>query len=207
MLKMSKQALLPSLALLLSACAPTLTIKSDPAGANVFVLKNNGEKQSLGTTPIVMKVSELENMTPLSSMTGEMLPLTFEANGFKTTEVFVPPMRTGILEAGINVQLKPEAAETCSNTSADELLRYLHNAQKFANASVFQAAIDEVNKAIEKDPKFIRAYSMKGSIYFVQNRFDESQAMYEKALSIDPNFDEAIKMIAEIKKKKKMGSQ
>ncbi|MEY4616890.1 MAG: hypothetical protein RJB66_1850 [Pseudomonadota bacterium] len=189
----------------LSSCSPTLTVKSEPAGANVFLLKSNGEKQSLGTTPLVVKVNEIETMAPLTSMTGEMLPLSFEASGFRTTEVLVPPMRTGIIDAGINVQLRPEAAATCNNASADELLRYLHNAQKFANAGVYQAAIDEVNKATEKNPQFIRAYSMKGSIYFVQNRLDESQAMYEKALTIDPNFDEAIKMIAEIKKKKKAG--
>lgn len=211
MLRTMKQSKLPFLVIFgmsFSACSPTLTIKSEPPGANVFLLKDKGEKESLGSTPLVMKASELENKSPLTSMTGEMLPITFEANGFQTVEVLVPPMRTGILDANIRVQLKPEsAAAACSNITADELLRFLHNAQKFANAGVYQAAVDEVNKAIEKDPKFIRAYSMKGSIYFVQNRLEDSQAAYEKALSIDGNFDEAIKMIAEIKKKKKGGAQ
>jgi hypothetical protein len=41
---------------------------------------------------------------------------------------------------------------------------------------------------------------MKASIFFVQKRWDDSQAWYEKALALDNAFDEAIRMITEIKK-------
>ena len=188
-----------SMSTLLGACAPNLTIKSEPPGANVYLLRSNGDKHALGTTPIEVKVRDLEALAPQTSVTGEMIPLNFEASGFHPVQVMLPPMRLGVSEASINVQMK---AASQADTAADQLLRYLHNAQKFANAGIYQSAIDEVDKALKQNPNFIRGLSMKGSILYVQNRFDESLALYEKALSLDEGFDEAIRMITEIKKRK-----
>jgi tetratricopeptide (TPR) repeat protein len=63
-------------------------------------------------------------------------------------------------------------------------------------------ALREVDKVIGENPNFIRAISMKGAILYSQQKLDESLAMYEKALALDKQFDEAVRMIDVIKKKK-----
>lgn len=185
--------------LVLLGCTPSLTIRSDPSEAIVNVSLPNGQKKELGKTPFDISYTEIEKVLPLSALTGEMIPLLFEKKEFESMTVMVPASHFGMLSTSVLSKMKPMQDSTLSAT---QLLQYLHNTQKFVNSGNFQRGLEEIDKAIEKDPKFIRALSMKASIYFVQKKWDDSLIWYEKALSLDNSFDEAIKMIAEIKKKK-----
>lgn len=180
-------------------CTPVLTVKSEPSGATVYAQMVNEQKQELGKTPFDLLYTDLEKVAPLASVTGEMIPLTFEKEAHDPVILMVPSVRIGLSSATITAKLKPIQESTAT---ADHLLQFLHNAQKFANAGNYQRALEEADKAFEKDPKFIRALSMKGSIYFMQSRWDDSLIWYEKALALDNGFEEAVRMIAEIKKKK-----
>ncbi len=199
MQKVRSRILVFSFYLIGLGCTPALTVRSEPPGALVTSTMRNGEKQELGRTPFSILYSDLEKVSPLASVTGEMIPLVFEKEGSEQVTLMVPTVRMGLSSATITAKLKSIEEATAT---ADSLLQYLHNAQKFANAGNYQRALEEVDKAIEKDSRFIRALSMKGSIYFVQSRWDDSLVWYEKALSLDNGFEEAVKMIAEIKKKK-----
>lgn len=186
--------------LLFSACAQSLIVRSEPPGASVFLHASSNQKQEIGKTPFEIPFRDIEKIAPLTAVTGEMIPLTFENEGYEPMKVLMPPMRTGALSATITVNMK-EGGGQCFE-KADELLRLLHNAQKIANSGNPSLAVDEVDKALAMNPKFIRALSMKGSLYFVQNRLDDAMTWYQKALSLDSSYDEAIKMIAEIKRRK-----
>jgi tetratricopeptide (TPR) repeat protein len=172
-------------------------VKSDPSEALVYLAQPNGQKKEIGKTPFEIPYSDLENAVPLSPATGEMIPLLFEKKNYEPLLVMVPSVRLGLSSAAVLAKLK--SAQEASET-AQQLLQYLHNAQKFVNSGNFDRAHNEVDMALTKSPQFIRGLSMKASIFFVQKRWDDSQAWYEKALALDNAFDEAIRMITEIKK-------
>ena len=94
-------------------------------------------------------------------------------------------------------KLKPGAEE---GRVANVLLQHLFNAQKLANDADFERAQIEIDKALELDPKFVRAMSLKGSILFLQKKYEESLSWFEKALTLEPQFSDAIKMSSQIRK-------
>lgn len=183
----------------LLSCSTKLLISTEPKGTEVFLRQRNGERKSLGKTPIEIEHSDLEKEIPQLASSGEMIELEFEKPDFESQRVWVPATRFGITKMSVSTKLK---SGTDQAKLADQLLQYLHNAQKFANNGNFERALQEVDLAIEKNPNFIRALSMKGAILFNQEKWDESRKWYEKALSIDNSFDESVKMIDKIKLKK-----
>jgi len=54
------------------------------------------------------------------------------------------------------------------------------------NKSNFDAAIDEYTKAIEADPKFVKAYVNRGIDREQKTQFDAAVADFTKAIEIDP---------------------
>src|SRR5689334_22774795 len=51
-----------------------------------------------------------------------------------------------------------------------------------------EKALEALNTAIEKDPKFVEAYTLRGNIYDDMRKFDLSVASYKKALELKPDF-------------------
>ena len=49
-------------------------------------------------------------------------------------------------------------------------------------------AINELNEAIKKDPKFIEAYTMKAYVYADTKKYEEAIVEMKKAIMINPNF-------------------
>lgn len=188
-----------TLTLLITACATKVVITTEPSEAEIFLSLPNGEKKTLGKSPLEITLSDLEKDLPRAGSTGEMLELQFEKNDFESQKIWLPAAKFGMNKVTVFTKLKSGIDQA---KLADQLLQYLHNAQKFASNSNFERALQEVDIALEKNPKFIRALSMKGAILFNQEKWDDSKKWYEKALTIDNGFDEAIKMIDQIKKKK-----
>lgn len=186
-------------AVFLSGCATKLVISTEPSEVEVSLKLPNGEKKVIGKTPTEIVLSDLEKEVPLSASTGEMLELHFEKPDFESQQIWIPSAKFGMTTVNVFTKLK---SGTDQAKLADSLLQYLHNAQKFASNGNFERATQEVDMALEKNPRFIRALSMKGAILFNQEKWDESRKWYEKALAIDNSFDEAVKMIDQIKKKK-----
>lgn len=194
---MFKKSIYILLLFLIWGCAPKMMIKSDPSEATVSLYLPNGVKKEIGKTPFEIPYSDLENAVPLSPATGEMVPLMFEKADQEPLLVMVPTVRFGLVSTSVLAKLK--AGQNSADT-AQQLLQFLHNAQKFVNAGNFDRAHIEVDSALAKNPKFIRGLSMKASIFYVQKKWDESLSWYEKALALDNSFDEAIRMISEIRK-------
>lgn len=191
---------LPSLV----ACSSTLKVQSDPTGAEAFIRQQNGtEKKPIGKTPIEIPFTELYQKAGGSASEGEYLVLTLENKDFETKEVLIPPHTFGNQTS--LVQVKMQSSKDAVNAS--QILTRLHNAQKFAQSAQFERAHIETDKALEVDSQFVRAISLKGSIYYLQKNYSEALKWFEKALTIDPSFDEAVKMIAKIKQEAGQGKK
>jgi tetratricopeptide (TPR) repeat protein len=183
---------------ILVGCAPKLTVKSDPPEASVFFRSYGTEdKKLIGKTPLSLSLSEVQNQTKINPSSGEFFELILEKKDFQTERVLVPGGRMGHIETTVLAKLKPGQAE---GRLAQILLQHLFNAQKLANDREFERAQMEIDKALEIDPSFTRAMSLRGSILFVQQKYEDSLKWFEKALTADPQFEDAIKMISQIKK-------
>jgi len=53
--------------------------------------------------------------------------------------------------------------------------------------SKLDEALQSLNKAIELDPKYANAFSLKGQIYTDQKKFDLAVKEYDKALGFSPS--------------------
>jgi tetratricopeptide (TPR) repeat protein len=185
-------------------CAPKLHLRSNPAEARVYYqVPNSTELKPLGSTPLDLQNSELKSKLGLDSNIGYAYELVFKKPGFSTERVLVPVERFGTFETTVAVKLQSSEQES---RTADTLLLFLFNAQKFANQGDFDRAQDELGHAFELSPNFARALSMRGTIYFLQHRYAEAAKWYERALAADPRLDDAVKMIAETNRHLKLRS-
>lgn len=176
----------------------TYTVKTDPPGAEVYVKSfDSDEKQLIGQTPLTLSYSELREKTKIPASSGEFFRLILEKKDYQAETMLVPASRMGHSSTMIVIKMK-SGGEAVSKVNL--LLQHLFNAQKLANEGDFERAQIEIDKDLEIEPNFTRAMSLRGSIFFLQKKFDESMKWFEKALAVDPGFSDAIKMIAQIKK-------
>ena len=184
----------------LTSCSSKLIVQSDPSDVEVFAsAQNSNQKKSIGKTPLEIKYSDLYEKAGFTPSNGEFLYISLEGKDYDVEKVLLPPTPYGLTSSHVLVKLTPLK----DVSQAKEILQKLHIAQKFAQAAQFERALVEIDKVLEVDPNFIRALSLKGSVYYLQKNFDEALKWFEKALSLDGSFEEAVKMISKIKEEKK----
>ncbi len=64
---------------------------------------------------------------------------------------------------------------------------YFNEAKTAYDQGDFMAAVDDDQKAIEKDPKNWRAYQSLGNAYFHMGKTDDARAAYQQSLDLYPN--------------------
>ena len=78
-----------------------------------------------------------------------------------------------------------EIRYTSTNKKA---IKYYESATKFYDARDNQKAIIDLQKAIEKDPSFIEAYSMLAYIYTDIRQLDKAMEFYNKAIGVNSSY-------------------
>lgn len=195
-----KNIILSFVFFLTMSCTSKLKIQSEPADIEVFVAQQNStQKKSLGKTPLEITYSDLNEKIGVTQNSGEFISISFESKDYDIEKVLLLAKPFGMTSTQVFVKLTPLK----DVSHARDILQKLHNAQKFAQAAQFDRALVDIDKVLEVDPNFIRALSLKGSIYYLQKNYDEALKWFEKALALDGSFEEAIKMIAKIKEEKK----
>ena len=184
---------------LLQACSHAVILRSEPSGADIFVTPD-GSKDSvlLGQTPLKISAAELEKKANHSWTTQDLMEFVIKKDGYKTDRVKIPGNRIGVTEVTLYSKLE---IGTLEGAVAGTALQHLMNAQKFANNKEFDRAHLEVDLSLNLIHDFPRSLSMKGTIYFLQQKYTDSLRYFEAALKQDPNLDDAVKMIAYITKK------
>ena len=51
----------------------------------------------------------------------------------------------------------------------------------------FPHGLKDINKCIELDPNYVKAYPKKGNCHFAMKEYHKALESYEKGLKIDPN--------------------
>ena len=174
----------------------TISFQSQPPSAQVFVNKpGSSEKIEIGKTPFTLKKIDLSEKINGPPKNGELISIEVSLPNYDVQRIFLPFDTLGLQQTELSIFLSPNQ----NIESSREILQRLHNAQKFAFAKQYERALIETDKVLEIDPKFPRALSMKGSIYYVQKNYKDALVWYDKALIADPSFDEVLQMINKIK--------
>jgi tetratricopeptide (TPR) repeat protein len=179
-----------------SACSTTLSVQSEPAGAEVFISQSPNSKsaKSLGKTPIELDFNDL----PLDR--GGYL--IFELPGYLTETVLISEPAVGTTSGEMFLRL---SAGTRDGEKASTLLNLLASAQEQARVGKIDMAHSTIDRALEVDGYFVRGLSFKAALYFLEKKYNESEIFYKKALNIDPNFPEATRMLTKIELERKAG--
>lgn len=199
-LSFNKVCLVGTLVLTAVACSSKLKIQSEPTDAEVFVSQQSSlDRKSLGKTPLEIGYRELADKAGAAPGSGEFFVLSFDFKDYETERLLLPPQPFGATQTQVVAKLTPSK----DANQAKDILQRMHNAQKFAQGSQFERALAETEKVLEVEPKFARALSLKGSIFYLQKNYDEALVWFEKSLAADPSFDDAVRMINKIKVEKK----
>lgn len=189
----------PALLCVLGACSTnTFKVVSTPAQSEIFFEDaTSGEKKSLGQTPLEIPMSQVDELVGEAATDGEFITLVVEKTGFIPQRLALPSSQFGTMVTSLDVKLK-EGDGPKQVGIAEDILNRFFLAQKLTLNREYERAQAEIDKILAVAPEFARAYSMRGSIYYVQNNMSESAKWYEMALKRDPQMDDAVKMIARI---------
>lgn len=180
-------------------CSSLFVVNSDPGKSDVFYVDiKTKEKKILGQTPYQIDVEELRNKAGESISSGDFFTVIVEKPGYVSESYNIPTTRFGMLVTQLNAKLKEGKSEE-EKKMAKEILDRIFLAQKFALMQQFERAHIEVDKILTDYPTFPRALSMRATLYYAQKNYIESAKWYEEALKVDPQFDEAVKMLARVK--------
>lgn len=185
--------------IVLTNCSSLFVVNSDPGKSDVYYIDSKTkEKKILGQTPYQIDVNELRNKAGESITSGDFFTVIVEKPGYLSEIFNIPTTRFGMLVTQLNAKLKEGNVEN-EKKLAKDILDRIFLAQKFALMQQFERAHIEVDKILTEYPTFPRALSMRATLYYAQKNYIESAKWYEEALKADPQFDEAIKMLARVK--------
>lgn len=173
----------------LSSCASTLTLKSNPAGAEVHALGEKGERaQLLGQTPLQL---------PLESARG----LEVAKAGFLSTYVFLPKPGTGEdTSLTVNLQnvsrtlvetLVKEKHPGLLDDAAYDLLE-LHTATTAGRETEVAGLVRKIEPRYSK---FVTFNLILGNYHFAKKDYRKSREYYDRALELDPENKDARQML------------
>ena len=74
----------------------------------------------------------------------------------------------------------------CSSGLDAKGTAYVKGRELFLNKD-YDSAIEQFNKVIEMDEKFVEAYKIRGNCYLALKKNDEAVKDFSKAIEIDPN--------------------
>src|SRR5262245_42232078 len=77
---------------------------------------------------------------------------------------------------------------TMPSSDNPKAVKHYRQATSYFDMRMHKEALEELQKAIEKDKNFVEAYMLMGDIYSDMGKKDESMAAYAEAVRINPAF-------------------
>jgi predicted Zn-dependent protease len=174
--KNSRHIFLTILAALLVSCA-SLKVTSQPTNAEIVLLAtNNSQPRTLGKTPFESPVSDLLNLTQ-----GGPVVIQVKQAGYQPQNFVIPTLGG---EFSIDVRL-----ERNPFTSFEELNKII-KLSFLAERQILQKQYDEAMKTAERleaiNDTLAMVPQIKGTVYFLQGKFNESRVALQRVLELDP---------------------
>lgn len=179
----------------LGACSHSTILHSDPSEAAVYSLDLSDQRMSL------------LGKTPLHLLTEGILAVSVEKNGYSPTRIVLP---SGGLtsRSEFTLKLEPLSGKSAEKKAIrDNAVGVSRISQALLELQVFISEQDaaKVSAWIANnggDFDSLAVYqALVGDHHFLAGRFDESRSAYERALAIDPEQPEAVKMMEILKRR------
>lgn len=189
-----------------SGCGTTsFKVVSEPDQADVFIIDSaSNDPKPIGKTPLLKTSKDLEEVLKGNNAPGGLVNILVKKDGFKDKNIWVPITAAGNLGSQLVLKLDATTSNEDELKTAQEVLEKLFLSQQFARTKQLERALIEIDKVLAIFPKFDRALSMKGAIYYAKGDFQESLKWYENALEINPELKTAVDMSGKVRQTLKM---
>ena len=186
--------------LICNSCASKISIVSKPLQANVYIRNPDTNAEIfLGQTPLEKTSAEIANSLGANNTSGNFIEFTFKKDGYDSISLLVPGSRWNTRNTILNVPLLP--TKPIDKSAMHKILQHLLNAQTFINATMFDRAEFEIDKATQLDNALPWPHILLGQIYYMKGDFRNSLKQFEKASNLDPENAESKKMLIVLKDK------
>jgi tetratricopeptide (TPR) repeat protein len=180
-------ALLASI--LTSGCA-SISVKSKPSGAEVYLSVPGRENpQLLGPTPYNKDLAEIKKLTNKSTVV-----LTVKRSGYVSQNFVVPNLGGGQLE--IEALLQPIGSEDFSTVNL--AVRLVLDAERQIIDRNLNEALKTLEKAKAANPNIAAIYYFEGYAHMLQNDKAKARESLFKALALDPEDTEVRSLLADV---------
>lgn len=179
----------------ISACSHVVVVKSEPSGARVRIVNENGKPgPSLGVTPL--------DLNSLPNSDAVVLEIDKEAHLPK--QIVVPKVTGSRLT--VNAKLQPLSKEYLAERSRVDFSASL-NANLFEIFKLQSLVLEKNSAEVLKMEVTMRDqwegislfHSLLGNFYYLTGDYKTAKTRYEKALSLDPRNDEARNMLSNLR--------
>lgn len=180
--------------------ANKLSIKSQPEGAEIFIVGSSGKPVRLGATPYEANLTDVIN----SYVKATSFVLEIKKSGHLPYRVLLAKTADVDLELAANLELDP----AISNIKAHDLLmNQLFDVQKMIRGRNFRDALLKLDDLEKKNPDFSIIPELKATAYYMNKEVENSLSYYRKAFSLNPENADAYRMKVYLEKKLGLDSE
>jgi tetratricopeptide (TPR) repeat protein len=180
-----------AVAFALTSCA-SLKVTSQPPGAEVLlVAANNSQPKSLGRTPFDAAVSELA-----SASGGGPVVIQIKQTGYQTQSFLVPT-----LGGEYAIEARLERNPFASFEDLNKIIKLSFLAERQILQKQYDEAIKTADRLILVNDNVAMAYQIKGTVYFIQSKFNESRVELQRVLELDPENPEIRTLLKAVEEK------
>lgn len=177
-----------------SSKAGNLNIKSQPGGADIFIISDGGKPVLLGKTPYT---ADLEDIIRRYIKSSSFL-VEIKKDGHDPYRVLLA--RTANVDMDLTAKL--ELSKNISNIKEHDLLmNQLFDVQKLIRARNFNDAISKLEQLETKNPKLSIIPELRATAMYLNKDVEGALSYYRKAFAINPDNADAYRMKVYLEKK------
>ena len=173
----------------------TLSMKSNPSEADVFVVNTTTNKRvKIGKTPFEMEMQEIV----VNFAGSEVFLLEVEKSGYENYRVMIG--QVGSNQVDLTVNMNP-VKTIIEQKDTDDLIAQLFDIQRQIRTKDYSSAINRLVDLEKKYPNYSIIAELIGSAYYLDQKFKEALGYYRKAFSVNPENKDAFIMKNYLEKK------
>jgi tetratricopeptide (TPR) repeat protein len=177
-----------------SAWANKLTIKSQPDGADIFIVDGSSRPVALGKTPYEGSLDEIINNYVKSSS----FLLELKKTGHETYRVLLAKTSNVDMSLAANLEL----SQSISNIKEHDLLmNELFDVQKLIRSRNFKDAISRLETLEQKNQGLSIIPELRATAMYLNKDVEGALSYYRKAFALNPDNADAYRMKIYLEKK------
>jgi hypothetical protein len=175
---------------LLFGCASTLSVRSEPSGADVSLREmGSTEDRVIGQTPLNLSLRDIK----LSEKTKPFV-LKVHHSEFGDKTALISRLDGQDIELFLTLDSIDSSNKSETSATLNVFIDDLFRAQTMAKTHDFSGATSLLNKLIESHPRVAAAYELRGSLAILKNDITSALRDYNVAVQLNPESLEAARV-------------